>query len=328
MKAIRVEAFGGPDVLRLVEISDPQPGPGQLLVQVEAAGVNFIDVYQRTGLYPNPLPFTLGLEGAGVVEGVGPGVAGFRVGDRVAWANVPGGYAELGLVPAESAVVLPAGLELQVAAALMLQGMTAQYLCTSTYPLRAGDTCLVHAAAGGVGLLLVQLAKKRGARVIGTVSTEEKARLAREAGADDVVQYTREDFLEAVRRLTQGRGVQVVYDSVGKTTAEKSLDCLAPRGMMVFYGNASGPAPPVDPLALSRKGSLFLTRPTLGHYVADRASLEARASEVLEDAAAGRLKVRIDRTYPLAQAGEAHRVLEARQTSGKVLLLPRGKGRS
>ena len=204
----------------------------------------------------------------------------------------------------------------------MLQGMTAQYLCTSTYPLRAGETCLVHAAAGGVGLLLVQMAKKRGARVIGTVSTEEKARLAREAGADDVVLYTREDFLEAVRRLTQGRGVQVVYDSVGKTTAEKSLDCLAPRGMMVFFGNASGPAPPVDPLALSRKGSLFLTRPTLGHYIADRASLEARAGEVLGDAAAGRLKVRIDRSYPLAQAGEAHRVLEARQTSGKVLLVP------
>ncbi len=321
MKAIRVEAFGGPEVLRLFEISDPQPGAGQLLVRVEAAGVNYIDVYQRTGLYPNPLPFTLGLEGAGVVEGVGSGVKGFRPGDRVAWASVPGGYAELALVPAESAVIVPAGLELQAAAALMLQGMTAQYLCTSTYPLRAGETCLVHAAAGGVGLLLVQMAKRRGARVIGTVSTEEKARLAREAGADDVVQYTREDFLEAVRRLTQGRGVQVVYDSVGKSTAEKSLDCLAPRGMMVFFGNASGPAPPVDPLTLSRKGSLFLTRPTLGHYIADRASLEARAGEVLGEAASGRLRVRIDRRYPLAQAGEAHRVLEARQTSGKILLL-------
>jgi NADPH:quinone reductase len=323
MKAIRIEAFGGPEVLRLVEISDPEPGRGQLLVRLEAAGVNYIDVYQRTGLYPNPLPFTLGLEGAGVVEGVGSGITGFQVGDRIAWANVPGGYAELALVPAESAVQIPAGLELQVAAALMLQGMTAQYLCTSTYPLRAGETCLVHAAAGGVGLLLVQLAKKRGARVIGTVSTEEKARLAREAGADDVVQYTREDFLDAVRHLTQGRGVQVVYDSVGRTTAEKSLDCLAPRGMMVFFGNASGPAPAIDPLLLSRKGSLFLTRPTLGHYIADRASLEARAGEVLEDAAAGRLKVRIDRSYPLAQAGEAHRVLEARQTSGKILLVPR-----
>jgi NADPH2:quinone reductase len=323
MKAIRVDAFGGPEVLRPVEISDPQPGPGQLRVRVEAAGVNYIDIYQRTGLYSNPLPYTPGLEGAGVVEGVGSGVEGFRAGDRVAWANVPGAYAELALVPAESAVAIPAGLDVQVAAALMLQGMTAQYLCTSTYPLRAGETCLVHAAAGGVGLLLVQMAKKRGARVIGTVSTEEKARLAREAGADDVVLYTREDFLEAVRRLTQGRGVQVVYDSVGKTTAEKSLDCLAPRGMMVFFGNASGPAPPVDPLALSRKGSLFLTRPTLGHYIPDRASLEARAGEVLGDAAAGRLQVRIDRSYPLAQAGEAHRVLEARQTSGKVLLVPR-----
>ncbi len=323
MKAIRIEAFGGPEVLRPVEISDPQPGPGQLLVRVEAAGLNYIDVYQRTGLYPNPLPFTPGLEGAGVVVSVGSGVTPFAPGARVAWANVPGAYAELALVPAESAVAIPDGLEVPVAAALMLQGMTAQYLCTSTYPLRAGETCLVHAAAGGVGLLLVQMAKQRGARVIGTVSTEEKARLAREAGADDVVLYTREDFLEAVRRLTQGRGVQVVYDSVGRTTAERSLDCLAPRGMMVFFGNASGPAPPIDPLTLSRKGSLFVTRPTLGHYVPDRASLEARAGEVLDAAASGRLKVRIDRRLPLAQAGEAHRVLEARQTSGKVLLLPR-----
>ncbi len=322
MKAIRIEAFGGPEVLRPLEVSDPQPARGQLLVRVEAAGVNYIDVYQRSGFYPNPLPFTLGLEGAGVVEEVGSGVRGVAVGDRVAWANVPASYAERALVPAESAVAVPEALELPLAAALMLQGMTAQYLCTSTYPLRAGETCLVHAAAGGVGLLLVQLAKKRGARVIGTVSTEEKARLAREAGADDVVQYTREDFLDAVRHLTQGRGVQVVYDSVGKTTAEKSLDCLAPRGMMVFFGNASGPAPAIDPLTLSRKGSLFLTRPTLAHYIPDRASLEARATEVLGDAASGRLKVRIDRSYPLAQAGEAHRVLEARQTAGKVLLTP------
>ncbi len=322
MKAIRIDAFGGPDVLCLLDLPDPEPGPDQLRVRVDAAGVNYIDVYQRTGLYSNPLPYVLGLEGAGLVDAVGPGVARFRPGDRVAWANVPGSYAQLTLVPAERAVAVPTGMESRLAAALMLQGMTAQYLSTSTYPLHAGDTCLVHAAAGGVGLLLVQMAKKRGARVIGTVSTEEKARLAREAGADEVILYTREDFRDAARRLTNGRGVQVVYDSVGKVTAERSLDCLAPRGMMVFFGNASGPVAPIDPLALSRKGSLFLTRPSLGDYVADRASLEARAGEVLGDAATGRLRVRIDRTFPLGQAAEAHRALESRQTSGKLLLLP------
>ncbi len=322
MKAIRVDAFGGPEVLRLVELPDPEPGPGQLRVRVEAAGVNFIDVYHRTGLYPNPLPFAPGVEGAGVVDRVGPGSAGFRVGDRVAWANVAGAYAALAVVPAAAAIAVPQGVELRQAAAVMLQGMTAQYLCTSTYPLHAGETCLVHAAAGGVGLLLVQLAKSKGARVIGTVSTPEKARLAREAGADEVILYTQEDFLAAVRRLTGGRGVQVVYDAVGKATGEKSLDCLARRGMLVFYGNASGPAAPVDPLALTRKGSLFLTRPSLGDYVADRESLEGRAGEVLGGVASGRLKVRIDRTLPLGQAADAHRALEGRQTSGKLLLLP------
>ena len=226
------------------------------------------------------------------------------------------------MVPAERAVAVPDGTDARTAAALMLQGMTAHYLATSTYPLKPGDTCLVHAAAGGVGLLLVQLAKRRGARVLGTVSTEEKARLAHEAGADEVILYGREDFLEATRRLTGGRGVQVVYDSVGRVTAEKSIDCLAPLGMMVFYGNSSGPVPPVEPLLLSRKGSLFLTRPTLGHYVADRASLEARAGELLREAAAGRLKVRVDRALPLAEAAAAHRALEARETTGKVLLIP------
>ena len=226
------------------------------------------------------------------------------------------------LLTAERAVALPPGLRADTAAAAMLQGMTAHYLCTSTFPLAAGHTCLVHAAAGGVGLLLVQMAKRRGARVIGTVGTEAKAALAREAGADEVILYTQEDFLEAVKRLTGGRGVEVVYDSVGKTTAEKSIDCLVPRGMAVFYGNASGPVPPIDPLVLSRKGSLFLTRPSLVHYIADRASLEARAADVLGDAASGRLKVRIDRIYPLAEAAEAHRALEGRQTTGKVLLIP------
>ncbi len=322
MKAIRIEAYGGPEVLRYVELPDPQPGPGQLRVRVEAAGVNFLDVYHRTGLYPGSLPFVPGQEGAGVVDGIGPGVAGFREGDRVGWASVPGGYAERALVPAERAVALPEGVDSRTAAALLLQGMTAHYLATSTYPLKPGDTCLVHAAAGGVGLLLVQMAKRRGARVLGTVSTAEKARLAREAGADEVILYTQEDFVQAVKRLTGGRGVQVVYDSVGKATAEKGFDCLVPRGTMVVYGNSSGPMPPIDPLVLSRKGSLFLTRPTLHHYTADRASLEARAGEVLGDAASGRLKVRIDRTYPLAEAAEAHRALEGRQTTGKVLLVP------
>jgi len=322
MRAIRIEGFGGPDALRLADVPVPSAGPGQLVARVEAAGLNFIDVYHRTGLYPNPLPLVPGMEGAGIVAAVGPGVTGWREGDRVAWSGILGSYAERVLLPADRAVALPAGVDTRTAAALMLQGMTAQYLSTSTFPLAPGHTCLVHAAAGGVGLLLVQMAKRRGARVIGTVGTEAKAALAREAGADEIVVYTQEDFLEAVKRLTGGRGVDVVYDSVGKTTAEKSLDCLVPRGMVVFYGNASGPVPPIDPLALSRKGSLFLTRPNLVHYVADRASLEARAADVLGEAASGRLKVRIDRTYPLADAAEAHRALEGRQTTGKVLLVP------
>ena len=322
MKAIRIDGFGGPEVLRIADVPDPSPGPGQIAVRVEAAGLNFIDVYHRTGLYPNPLPFVPGMEGAGVVAEVGPGVAAWREGDRVAWTGILGSYAGRVLLPADRAVAVPLGMSTDTAAALMLQGLTAHYLCTSTYPLKKGDTCLVHAAAGGVGLLLVQMAKRRGARVIGTVGTEAKAALAREAGADEVVLYTREDFLEAVKRLTAGRGVDVVYDSVGKATAEKSLDCLVPRGMMVFFGNASGPVPPIDPLVLSRKGSLFLTRPNLVHYIADRASLEARAADVLGDAAGGRLRVRIDRTCPLAEAAEAHRALEGRQTAGKVLLIP------
>jgi NADPH2:quinone reductase len=322
MRVIRIDGFGGPEVLRPTDVPDPRPGPGQIVVRVEAAGLNFIDVYHRTGLYKSPLPLVPGMEGAGVVDGVGPGVVEWRQGDRVAWSGVLGSYAERALLPADRAVAVPAEVGTDTAAALMLQGMTAHYLSSSTYPLKKGDTCLIHAAAGGVGLLLVQMAKRRGARVIGTVSTEAKAALARGAGADEVILYTQEDFLEAVKRLTGGRGVDVVYDSVGRTTADKSLDCLVPRGMVVFFGNASGPVPPIDPLVLSRKGSLFLTRPTLVHYIADRASLEARAKDVLGDAAAGRLRVRIDRTYPLAEAAEAHRALEARQTTGKVLLLP------
>jgi NADPH2:quinone reductase len=322
MKAIRVEKHGGPEVLQLTDLPDPSPAPGQLLVRVEAAGLNFIDTYHRTGLYPMELPFTLGLEGAGVVAGIGPDVTGFREGDRVTWTRAQGSCAERVLVPVDQAVAIPEGVDTRAAAAVMLQGLTAQYLCTDTYPLGSGDTCLVHAAAGGVGLLLVQMAKEKGARVFGTVSTDEKAALAREAGADEVILYTREDFLEAVQRLTDSRGVSVVYDSVGKTTAEKSLDCLAPRGMMVFYGNSSGPAPPIDPLTLTQKGSLFLTRPTLFHYIADRVSLETRAAEVLGRVGSGRLKVRIGRTFPLAETSDAHRALEGRETTGKVLLLP------
>jgi NADPH2:quinone reductase len=322
MKAIRVDGFGSPEVLRLAEVPDPSPAAGQVVVRVEFAGVNFIDVYHRTGLYPNPLPFVPGMEGAGVVAERGTGVATLREGDRVAWTGILGSYAERIVLPADRAVLVPSGVATGTAAAVMLQGLTAHYLSTSTFPLRKGHVCLVHAAAGGVGLLLVQMAKKCGARVIGTVGTEAKAALARGAGADEVVLYTHEDFLEAVKRLTGGRGVDVVYDSVGKATAEKSLDCLVPRGMMVFFGNASGPVPPIDPLTLSRKGSLFLTRPLLVHHIADRESLEARAADVLGDVAAGRLSVRIDRTLPLAEAAEAHRALEGRLTAGKVLLAP------
>jgi NADPH2:quinone reductase len=322
MKAIRVDGFGGPEVLRLVDVPDPEPGPGRVVVRVEAAGVNFIDVYHRTGLYPNPLPLVPGSEGAGVVAERGPGVATLHEGDRVAWTGILGSYAERVALPADRAVLVPSGVATETAAAVMLQGLTAHYLSTSTFPLGKGHVCLVHAAAGGVGLLLVQMAKRRGARVIGTVGTEAKAALARGAGADEVILYTHEDFLEAVKRLTGGRGVDVVYDSVGKATAEKSLDCLVPRGMMVFFGNASGPVPPIDPLTLSRKGSLFLTRPLLAHHIADRESLEARAADVLGDVAAGRLSVRVDRTLPLAEAAEAHRALEGRLTAGKVLLVP------
>jgi NADPH:quinone reductase len=322
MKAIRIASFGGPEVLRLEDVRILAPRSGQVLVKVEAAGLNYIDVYHRTGLYPNALPFTPGLEGVGTVAALGPDVTSLRQGDRVAWASALGSYAEQVIAPAAQLVVVPAGIDSHTAAALMLQGMTAHYLSESTYPLKAGDTCLVHAAAGGVGLLLVQMAKARGARVFGTVSTDEKAALAREAGADEVILYTKQDFLAEVKRLTGGRGLQVVYDSVGQSTFEKSLDCLALRGMLVLYGQSSGPVPAFSPGLLASKGSLFLTRPTLFHYVADRPSLEARASAVLGALASGRLKVRIGRTFPLAEAAEAHRTLEGRKTTGKVLLLP------
>jgi len=322
MKAIRVHSPGGPEALRYEDVERPAPGPGQALVKVEAAGVNFIDVYQRTGLYKVTLPFTLGQEAAGTVAAVGPGVAEPKVGARVAYTSILGAYAEYAVVPADRVVVLPDGLSTKQGAAAMLQGLTAHYLATTTYPLKPGDACLVHAAAGGVGLLLCQVAKVRGARVLGTVSTREKAALARAAGADEVILYTEQDFEVEVKRLTNGAGLQVIYDSVGKTTFEKGLSCLAPRGMMVLFGQSSGPVAPFDPQVLSQKGSLFLTRPTLAHYILTRAELLARAGEVLGWIKSGRLKIRIGHEFPLAQAAEAHRQLEGRKTTGKVLLIP------
>lgn len=322
MKAVRVHEFGGPEVLRLDELPAPEPGPGEALVRVEASGVNFIDIYHRTGAYKGALPLTLGQEGAGVVEALGPGVAEVRAGDRVAYASVQGAYAERQLVPAARLVPVPAGVSAQQAAAVMLQGMTAHYLAFSSYPLRPGDTALVHAAAGGLGLLLVQIARRRGARVIGTVSTEEKARRAREAGADEVILYTQEEFAPAVMRLTGGRGVDVVYDSVGKTTFDGSLSCLRPRGVMVLCGQSSGAVPPMDPQRLNAGGSLFLTRPTLGHHIATRDALLWRAGDLFRWLEAGELRVRIDRTFPLAEAGAAQEALAGRGTSGKLLLIP------
>ncbi len=322
MKAIRVHAPGGPEALRYEEVDRPAPGPGQVLVKVEAAGVNFIDVYQRTGQYKVPVPFTLGQEAAGTVAAVGPGVAEPNVGDRVAYTSILGAYAEYAVVPADRVVVLPDGVSTKQGAAAMLQGMTAHYLATSTYPLKAGDACLVHAAAGGVGLLLCQVATLRGARVLGTVSTREKAALARAAGVAEVILYTEQDFEAEVKRLTNGAGLRVIYDSVGKTTFEKGLSCLAPRGMMVLFGQSSGPVGPFDPQVLSQKGSLFLTRPTLAHYILTRPELVARAGEVLGWIKSGKLKLRIDREVPLAQVAEAQRLLEGRKTTGKVLLIP------
>jgi NADPH2:quinone reductase len=309
-------------VLKLEELQAPDPGPGQVRVKVAAAGLNFIEVYQRTGLYPVPLPATPGGEGAGVVTALGPDVKTLRVGDRVASVNLAGAYAEAALVAEERAVKVPEGLELQQAAAAMLQGMTAHYLVYSTFPLKPGQSCLVHAAAGGVGLLLVQLAKRCGAHVFGTVSTDEKARLAKEAGADQVILYTKQDFEAEVKQATDGKGVNVVYDSVGATTFEKSLNCLQPLGMLVLYGQSSGVVPPLNASLLAQKGSLFLTRPSLFHYVADRARLSWRANEILSWIKEGSLRLRIERTFPLAAAADAHRALEGRQTTGKVLLVP------
>ena len=322
MLAIRPNHTGGPEVLVLAPFPTPVAGPNHALVRVEAAGVNFIDIYHRSGQYTVPLPLMLGSEGAGVVEAVGSQDGGLKPGDRVAWAGGPGSYATHVVVAVDRLVPVPDGVASPVAAASMLQGMTAHYLAHSTYRLGASDTCLVHAAAGGVGLLLCQMARRAGARVIGTVSTEEKAALARGAGADEIILYTRDDFAAETRRLTEGRGVHVVYDSVGRTTFDKSLECLRPRGMLVLFGQSSGAVPPVDLQVLAQRGSLFVTRPTLGHYTASRTELLERASAVLGAVARGELAVRIGATFPLAEAARAHAALAGRETSGKVLLLP------
>lgn len=322
MKAIVIENCGGPEVLVYRDADQPLPQAGEALVKLEAIGLNYIDVYHRTGLYPLPRPFIPGMEAAGTVEVVGADVTEVAVGDRVAYAMTLGAYADYAAVPAWRLVKVPAEVDAQQAAAAMLQGMTAHYLVTSVYPLKKGETALIHAAAGGVGLLLIQMAKRIGVRVIGTVSTEAKAQLARAAGADEIILYTEQDFEQETRRLTDGRGVQVVYDSVGKDTFLKSLNALAPRGMLALFGQSSGPVAAIDPALLAQRGSLFLTRPSLAQYAATRDELLWRAGEVFAWIKAGELQLRIDKTFPLADAAEAHRQLEGRQTTGKVLLLP------
>jgi NADPH:quinone reductase len=322
MKAIQVQQTGGPEAMELVELPVPQPKANEAVVKLAASGVNFIDVYHREGRYKVPLPFVLGQEGAGVVTAVGADVKGVKSGDRVAWTGLMGGYAEYAAIPADRLVTVPAGVSDRQAAAVMLQGMTAHYLAHDTYRLKRGETALIHAAAGGVGLLLVQIAHHIGARVLATVSTEEKAKLAREAGADEIIFYTQSDFEAETKRLTEGKGVDVVYDSVGKTTFDKSLNILRPRGMMVLFGGSSGAVPPFDPITLTAKGSLFLTRPSLGNYIASREELMERSSAVFGMIAAGKLKLRIEHTYPLAEAARAHGELEGRKTTGKLLLIP------
>jgi NADPH2:quinone reductase len=322
MRAIRVEATGGPEAMEVTDVAAAEPQAGQLLVDVAASGVNFIDTYQRSGIYQMTLPFTPGSEGAGTVRAVGSGVQGFAAGDRVAWAMAPGSYAEQALVAAENAVKVPDDVDDRTAAAAPLQGMTAHYLVASTHPFQSGDTALVHAAAGGMGLLLTQMIKARGGRVLGTVSTDEKERLAREAGADEIVRYAQEDVASRVRQLTGGRGVDVVYDGVGRSTFDASLASLRPRGTLALFGAASGPVPPLDPQRLNSAGSVFLTRPSLGHHIADRAELDWRAGEVFGAISRGELDIRVGATYALEDARQAHEDLEGRRTTGKLLLIP------
>ncbi len=322
MKAIRIHAPGGPEALKFEDVPEPTPATGQALVKLDAAGVNFIDVYFRTGQYKAPLPLTIGLEGAGAVTAVGPGVSEIKVGDKVAWTGVPGSYAQMNVVPVDRLVKLPAGLAPKDGAAAMLQGMTAHYLVKSSYPLKKGDWCLVQAAAGGMGLLLCQLGKMLGATVIGTVSTEEKAALAKAAGAEHVILYTKHDFEVEVKRITNSRGVDVVYDGVGATTFDKGLSCLRPRGFMILFGAASGPVPALDLQVLNTRGSLFVQRPSLNHHIATREELVQRAGEVLGWIRDGKLKLRVEHQFPLAQAADAHKALEGRKTTGKILLIP------
>ena len=322
MKAIRIHNHGGPEVLAYEDVPVPEPRAGEARVKIEASGVNFIDIYHRTGLYPMNRPCILGSEGAGVVDAVGEGVIEVKQGDRVAYAMIPGSYAEYAVVPAGKLVPVPDDIDAKSAAGIMLQGMTAHYLTHSTYPLQKDATALVHAAAGGVGLLLVQVAKMLGARVIGTVSTEAKADLVRKAGADEIILYTQADFLAEAKRITNGQGVHVVYDSVGATTFEKSLDCLRPRGYLVLFGQSSGPVAAFDPAKLAAKGSLFLTRPSLAHYTLTRAELLRRATDLFDWMQGGKLKLRIEKTLPLRDASEAQQLLEKRGTTGKLILVP------
>jgi NADPH2:quinone reductase len=322
MKAIQVQKSGGPEVLTLVDLPAPKAKPNEAVVKVSAAGVNFIDVHIREGLYPSSLPFVIGQEASGIVGEIGADVKSFKPGDRVAYTGIRGSYAEYAAVPSDRLVLLPPGISEQQAAAAMLQGMTAHYLLYDTYPLKKGETALIHAAAGGVGLLLVQMAKNIGARVIATVGTEEKATLAREAGADDVIFYSQQDFEVETKRLTYGKGVHVIYDGVGKTTFDKDLDVLRPRGYLVLFGAASGPVPLFDLGKLAQKGSLFITRPTLLHYIASQEELQKRATDVLTMIATGKVKLRIEHIYALREAQQAHRDLEGRKTTGKLLLIP------
>ena len=322
MKAVRINEFGGPEVMSYTDIETPSCADNEVLVKVEAAGINYIDTYQRSGLYQIPLPATLGLEAAGTVTETGSAVSQFSVGDRVAYTNVAGAYAEYAAVPADKLVALPDGVSFDQGAAAMLQGCTAHYLCQSTYKVQAGDRCLIHAAAGGVGLILIQMVKMMGGFVIGTVSTEEKAELARAAGADEVILYSEQDFEAEVKRITDGAGVNVAYDSVGKSTFEKSIDCLSRFGHMVLYGNASGPVTEFNPATLGPKGSLFLTRPTLFDYLATREDLDWRSGDVFNWIAEGKLNLRLEHFYPLAEVQQAHQDLEGRKTTGKIILQP------
>ncbi len=322
MKAIQVQKSGGPEVLTLVDLPAPKPKPNEAVVKVSAAGVNYIDVHIREGLYPSSLPFVIGQEASGIVSEIGADVKSFKPGDRVAYTGIRGSYAEYAAVPADRLVLLPPGISEQQAAAAMLQGMTAHYLVYDTYPLKKGETALIHAAAGGVGLLLVQMAKNIGARVIASAGTEEKAKLARAAGADEVILYAQQDFEVETKRLTDGKGVHVIYDGVGKTTFDKDLNVLRPRGYLVLFGAASGPVPLFDVGKLAQKGSLFVTRPTLLHYMAAHEELQKRATDVLTMIATGKVKLRIEHIYPLREAQQAHRDLEGRKTTGKLLLIP------